>query len=502
MAKAASTAKISRAVVRMYCMGTGDCFVIKFYRGAQKKPCFTMMIDCGVWSGEVNHLNKYMNDLVGHVSDRGVDLLVITHEHKDHVHVFEACRDILVSDKFKVKKIWMGWPENDAVSKVKKWKTQYGEKKKSLALAAEKLETLLNDPNEQAAIKKAQQGAKMLAAKQYFSSSLTNFKDLHVQGVAGHYKGALEGMRIVKQEIGKDNIEYFSPGDIIDDVPDLDGVRFYVLGPPETYEDVRTEKGKKGESYDHNDILRKSGVFSAAVQNNFGDPVAESVLPFDEDYEDQYGGANTKSLYDNADEDWRKIEYDWLFSAGALALRMNSLTNNLSLALAIEFEDSKRVMLFPGDAEYGSWASWHKIDWKGLKGPNDEHFTKDLLRRTVFYKVAHHMSHNGTAKQIGMDLMTHKDLCAMATLDYNVIAPGWKSTMPNRALLQQLLNATKGRLILLNEDKLFADFKEKEPMSQKIKDARKKMSDQELKAFKNACVTGPNNLFVEFTVKA
>jgi hypothetical protein len=500
MAKAANSAKISRAVVRMYCMGTGDCFVIKFYRGAQKKQCFTMMIDCGVWSGEVKHLKKYMENLVEHVKD-GVDLLVITHEHKDHVHVFEACSDLLVSPKFKVKKVWMGWPENDAVSKVKKWKTQYGEKKKSLALAAEKLESHLNDPKEQEAIKKTQQGAKMLAAKQYFASSLSNFKELHVQGVAGNYKGALEGMRLVKQKIGKDKTEYFSPGDIIDDVPGLAGVRFYVLGPPDTYEDVKTEKGKKGESYDHNDILRKSGVFSAAVLNNFGDPTAESVLPFDGDYEIQDQHA-TKYRYDDPAEDWRKIEYDWLFSAGSLALRMNSLTNNLSLALAIEFEDSKRVMLFPGDAEYGSWASWHKIDWKGLKGPNNEHFTEDLLRRTVFYKVAHHMSHNGTAKQIGMDLMTHKDLCAMATLDYNVIAPGWKSTMPNRALLQQLLTATKGRLIILNEEKLFADFKEKEPMGQKIKDARKKMSDQEMKAFEKAYAPDPDNLFIEFTVQA
>jgi hypothetical protein len=502
MAKASSSGKISRAEVRMYCMGTGDCFVIKFYRGAKKVPSFTMMIDCGVWSGEKAHLKKYMDNLIEHVGDRGVDLLVVTHEHKDHVQVFESCKELFTGPGFKVKKIWMAWTENDAASKIKKWKTQYGEKKKSLAMAAEKLEELLNDPVEQASIKTAQNGFRMLGARLNFSKALTSFKDLHVQGVKGNYKGSLEGMRIVKQEIGNGNIEYFSPGDIIDDVPELDGVRFYVLGPPEKYDDVKRESGKKGESYEHNDILRKSGAFSAAVENSLGASGQGNILPFEEDYELQNPAANTKGQYENPSESWRKIEYDWLYSAGSLALRMNSLTNNLSLALAIEFVDSGRVMLFPGDAEYGSWASWHNIDWKDLKGPSGEHWTKDLLRRTVFYKVAHHMSHNGTAKQIGMDLMTHKDLCAMATLDYNVIAPGWTSTMPNRALLQQLLTATKGRLLILNEDKLFADFKDKEPIHEKILEARKKMSDQEADAFKKAVVVDPGKLFIEFNVKA
>ena len=85
----------------------------------------------------------------------------------------------------------------------------------------------------------------------------------------------------------------------------------------------------------------------------------------------------------------------------AFALRMNGLTNNLSLALAFEFMDSKKVMLFPGDAEFGSWASWHRIKWDE-KGADGKHYTEDLLNRTVFYKVAHHLSHNGQPKDLGL----------------------------------------------------------------------------------------------------
>ena len=78
------------------------------------------------------------------------------------------------------------------------------------------------------------------------------------------------------------------------------------------------------------------------------------------------------------------------------------------------------------------------------------HFTEDLLSRTVFYKVSHHLSHHGTAERLGMAMLTHPDLAAMATLDYHVISANWQNTMPNRALLRDLLKQTRGRLMVMN----------------------------------------------------
>ena len=126
---------------------------------------------------------------------------------------------------------------------------------------------------------------------------------------------------------------------------------------------------------------------------------------------------------------------------------MNSLTNNLSLVLAIQFEESGKVMLFPGDAELGSWESWHDIEWNDSL-PGEDVATEELLNNTVFYKVAHHVSHNGTAQSIGLEMMEHPDLIAMATLNYDVISNGWKTTMPNRAIVKELLERTKGRTIV------------------------------------------------------
>ena len=196
-----------------------------------------------------------------------------------------------------------------------------------------------------------------------------------------------------------------------------------------------------------------------------------------------------KSAYDK--ENWRKIDFDWLYSAGSFALRMNGLTNNLSLAIAIEHEPTGKVLLFPGDAEFGSRASRHRIKWKNVdnglkqdaKKEKQLHLTEDLLNRTVFYKVAHHLSHNGTAQRLGFERMNSEHLAAMATLDYDFINSGWTSTMPNRGLIKQLLTNTKGRLMIMNENKLFYDFHEKVPLKEKIQEARSRMTARERKAF-------------------
>ena len=175
------------------------------------------------------------------------------------------------------------------------------------------------------------------------------------------------------------------------------------------------------------------------------------------------------------------------------------MTNNLSLALAIEFEDSGRVMLFPGDAEYGSWASWHKINWTEPSRTPGKHLTEDLLNRTVFYKVAHHLSHNGTAQRLGLEMMKDPDLAAMATLDYSVISSGWTTTMPNRAILAELLTRTKGRLMVMNEKDLFFDRENQIPLAGRIKSARSQMSTKIKTDFARDYVEDP--LYLQYTVR-
>src|SRR5207248_1329999 len=96
-------------------------------------------------------------------------------------------------------------------------------------------------------------------------------------------------------------------------------------------------------------------------------------------------------VFDNPD--WRRIDKDWLSSAELLALDMNDYTNNASLVLAFELGKGGKVLLFAADAQRGNWASWGKKDWADGKRRVT---ARDLLARTVLYKVGHHGSHNAT----------------------------------------------------------------------------------------------------------
>ena len=154
-------------------------------------------------------------------------------------------------------------------------------------------------------------------------------------------------------------------------------------------------------------------------------------------------------------ESWRSVDADWLNAASGLAIQLDQFTNNTSLVLAIERVADGKVLLFPGDAQEGNWVSWQdpSIKWD-TKRPDGTAVTvaaKDLLARTVFYKVGHHSSHNATAKAKGLEMMTTQaELTAFIPVDRQVAlgrspAGTWK--MPARQLYRALLDKCQGRVL-------------------------------------------------------
>lgn len=473
------TAAITDVEIHMYKMGTGDCFVLKFLNGKTVK--FKMLIDCGrhCFNCNFEEIKPYLETLIKDVEGH-VDLLVVTHEHTDHVVGFEAGEYLFADpNKFKADHVWFAWSEEDDADYIKEWKEKHGQKKKSLAFAAEQLRHAVDSSKDfQQQLDGSPHAADVLRQRRFFADVLQDFANLHVSGK--EYIGGLKGMDIVKKKVARNNVRYFKPGEIVTDLPGLPGVRIFVMGPPETWEQIKMDKESGDEVYEHNMNLAESDLFFQAI-----DAAKEGVdplerCPFDPVY--VASKAQKRAMYDVKGADWRKIDYDWMYSAGNYALRLTKAINNLSLVLAIEFENGK-VVLFPGDAEYASWKSWQDIDWK-KKGVSVT--TNEILQRVVFYKVSHHLSNNGTARSIGLEQMSSPDLAAMATLDYNIIDKGWKSTMPNREILHDLLEKTKGRLMVMNEQNLFFDLGDTIPLSGKVQEYRDRMSAEEKKAFKKA----------------
>lgn len=455
MAKALNRTSIDRIVARMYCIGTGDCFVLKFFHGG--KEMFTMMIDCGCCTGDSAHFKPYIEDLASYVNN-DIDLLIITHEHQDHVNGFSKCKDIF--DAIKIHEAWFPWTENpedpdgfaEALLK----------KRSEMRLAFDNsLETV-----------KARFADEKKYDDSYFRNSIIENNKSYLDGLntlaeinlpaAGEEKKSLAGMIWIKEKLAKDKVQpkYLKPGETKTHRK-APGIKFYVLGPPFERSFI-FKNGKTGKDvFKKNTLFANNSFLEAALKNSTGN-VDTNEVPFSSEYvikqeefdsTDSEGGSyvNVKNAYEQVS--WRKIDDDWLNSAGTLALRLNSHINNTSLALAIEFQnDDKKVLLFPGDAEFGSWESWHSIEkWKP-KGDNTKHLVEDLLNRTVFYKVGHHMSYNGTALEKGIKMMNSGEIVAIATLDRARISSKWKSTMPNKLLLEDLITRCQGKVIIMNED--------------------------------------------------
>lgn len=473
--------KISKVITRMYRMGTGDCFALKFVN-EDDQVCFKMMIDAGVCSFAKADLLPYMEDLLEFVDDE-VDVLVVTHEHYDHIMAFDKCED-LFKKRFKPKSIWLGWTEDDSKEKVKDWKTEYGQKKFALHQATEKINQLYARVKKSEPYSEHPDSNKILGILDNQRKVINEFTTLAIGDKKSsidfnaRYVGDQAGMKVVKDAFDRDDVDfkYNYPGDLIDEFVDDIGLRFYVLGPPELYRDVDLETGGEGESYKHS---QNDKNFNMAFMDAVVDP-AENISPFEENFHLQspYSADYRKYRNKYRDTEWRKIDHDWIFSSAGFSLRMNSLTNNLSLALAIEIVQTGEILLFPGDAEYGSWRSWHEHTWTLDSGKTVT--AEDLLNRTVLYKVAHHMSHNGTAERLGLNMMTNKNLTALVPLSYDKIFPAWKNTMPNRYILEELLDKTSGRIILNAVGGM--RFRDK-PLINSIYEYRNKMSSADKDKF-------------------
>jgi hypothetical protein len=113
----------------------------------------------------------------------------------------------------------------------------------------------------------------------------------------------------------------------------------------------------------------------------------------------------------------------------------------------------EKVLLFAADAQRGNWISWTKGVWKdGAR----EVTTRDLLARTVLYKVGHHGSHNATLKgkitadYANLDWMGTGDHAGEFTAMITAVRP-WAETQkgwdhPLKAIKDALLQKTAGRV--------------------------------------------------------
>src|SRR5262249_4154869 len=100
-------------------------------------------------------------------------------------------------------------------------------------------------------------------------------------------------------------------------------------------------------------------------------------------------------------------------------------------------------------AQIGNWKSWDELEWKvkNCDGDQETVCASDLLKRTVFYKVGHHGSHNATLKEGGLERMTSPNLVVAIPVDQAIANNTKHWEMPAEVLYERLKVLTKARIL-------------------------------------------------------
>lgn len=429
--------------VRMYRQGLGDCFLLSFTRQDQARH---MLIDCGVLLGTKDGTHKVqqvVQDIRQTTGDH-LNVVVATHEHWDHLSGFAQAQELF--DQIQIDEVWLAWTEDPKNTLAQSLR---GERERAITALSQALEQMPPSFDER------RLGVQSLL--EFYGEPL---------GAAGRQstRHALEYIA-TKKDARK---VYCQPGQDPLSLADLAGVRFYVLGPPTDLKLLKkSDPTKSGqEVYDDPQAPSLADSFFSAVRLHLGPQTTApqedgfrfpfepgTHIPVQEAQQDPY----FVECYGFSDEPghgeaWRRIDHEWLSVASELALKLDNDTNNTSLVLAIELVESGQVLLFPADAQVGNWLSWEGLSWfvQDASGMMQSVKTKDLLNRTVFYKVGHHGSHNATLREKGLELMTSEDLVAMIPVERQM-AEKKKWQMPFHGLLERLQEKTRGRLIRLDD---------------------------------------------------
>jgi beta-lactamase superfamily II metal-dependent hydrolase len=342
--------------IRMYNVGLGDSFLLRFPDHDRERK---VLIDCGVHpSGPGPYkMADVVDQIIADVTDEDgtprIDVVVATHRHRDHVLGFENGR----WREVEVEEVWLPWtedPKDDDAKRIRNKQSKAAKNaKNALAALGARVELL-----------------------QIIDNSLTNAK-------------AMETLQAGWAT--KPKIRYLPPKTRAAQTFSTDalpGVTVHAMGPSRDAEVIRDMDPPKGGAYE----LRMAAL------TNPSSPAAE-LFPkmFELQGKERAGWLASLGLKPRDLADLDKIANEDAF---AIAVQLDKAVNGTSLMLM--FEMGRAHLLFPGDAQWGTWQN----------ALADQDF-KDLLEKTNFLKVGHHGSHNATPKEFVTDVLQKNHFVGM-----------------------------------------------------------------------------------------
>ncbi len=332
----------TKLLVRAYNVEVGDCIYCRIPNGKKlegnKYDDLHMLIDCGS-VGKIDCLKAAIADLETMLPEQAdgkkrLDLLVVSHEHKDHIAGFDP--DFF--SNIKIENIWMSasmdpeHPQADRSHRLRSLATRamHNIERMNLSLSPE-LENLVE------------------------SYSINN-------------DGAREALCNKLPEVNQITPKYVFAG-MTDEALGLslnEELQIHILGPERDID--RFYLGKDADD-SLLGVLATGGVFKDGPTNPAA-PVPTNI----------------------SRADFRRLQSRMMSSAFAFAELSGKVINNTSVVMLIEWKGKR--LLFVGDAE---WDSRFKEGKSNCAWNVVWHERRDLLQNPIdFLKVGHHGSENAT----------------------------------------------------------------------------------------------------------
>ena len=359
--------KPTKARIRSYNVGFGDCFLLTFSYEDDKKTRnvlidfgSTKRAEFGPEGGMLAIAEKIRKDSGGKL-----DIVVATHRHSDHISGFdgEPGKVIAALEPELVVQPWTEDPNLAPDAQGPPAPPAGGDGAHALVARLANLHDVVGAVCDEIPRLEASKSVRKAVREQLQFLGETNIKNA----------GAVQNL----MTMGKRPPVYASFGSTLPVADLLPGVDLEVLGPPTLKQSKEVAKQR---AKDPDEFWHLAGQTAATL--GAGDHLPR-LFPDAEIAEEN----------DQQEARWVIPELERMRSEEMLAIVriLDSVLNNTSLILLFEV-DGKRL-LFPGDAQIENWS------YALFTAPKHEEIVQRLASAT-FYKVGHHGSLNATPKSL------------------------------------------------------------------------------------------------------
>jgi len=359
----------THVTIYSYQIGFGDCFLLAFtYPGKTRH----VLIDFGTTAApsksalSTTELQMRIAQDITAKCSKGLDILVVSHRHADHLSGFETGKKEEASGdlikRLNPRLIIQPWTEDPDLQEKAKGSVTAPAPAHAFMAMLDNIQAYSETIRQEAArmkVKRMNVGSRALKRLEFYGeTSVKNLSAVKNLIAMGKEKNTKSEYVFYKKQLKTKKL--------------LPGVKITVLGPPTIEQYAQVRKMRKSDEAEFWHLCAQAADFQA--------------------------NGGTQALFKDYISSKKPMNVRWLASRmqrlrgqelQAIVTLMDQAMNNTSVILLFEFNGKK--LLFPGDAQIENWEY-------ALKVAPDKEENLEMLRDVNLYKVGHHGSLNATPK--------------------------------------------------------------------------------------------------------